>query len=162
MEDIKKTKRKLLITTDAFLPHWDGIARFLMEIIPGLQDEYEINIIAPKFEGHMPHIEGVKIHRMPLVKIQIADSYPAFPKFGLFKKLVKESDIIFNQTLGPIGMNAIKYGKKYKKPIISYMHIIEWETIPKSIKRGKWFAKLLALICTRHYYNKCDLLLVPT
>jgi glycosyltransferase involved in cell wall biosynthesis len=156
------TKKRLLITTDAFLPHWDGIARFLLEIIPGLKNDYDITIIAPKFEVQIPTIEGVKIVRMPLIKILVADKYGSLPKFGEFKEIVKNSDLIFNQTLGPIGMTAIRYGKRYKKPVISYIHIIEWELVPKSIKRGKVFAKVMAKWFTRYYYNRCNLLLVPT
>lgn len=155
-------KKKLLITTDAFLPHWDGIARFLSEIIPRLNQDYEITIIAPKFEGKEPKIDGIKIIRMPLVKIQVADSFGAFPRFGQFKELVKNSDLVFNQTLGPIGMTAIRYARRYKKPVISYIHIIEWELVPKSIRRGKLLAKILARWFTRYYYNRCNLLLVPT
>ena len=60
-EPIIKEKRKLLITSDAFLPHWDGIARFLTEIIPRLKDDFEITLICPKFEGETPRIPGVKI-----------------------------------------------------------------------------------------------------
>ena len=39
---------KLLIASDAFIPRWDGVARFLYEIIPLLK-EYEITVVAPDY-----------------------------------------------------------------------------------------------------------------
>ena len=160
-EKIIKEKRKLLITTDAFLPHWDGVARFLSEIIPRLKNDFEITVICPKFEGAPPRIPGVKIIRMPLLKIQFADTYPAKPIAKEIKREVKNCDLIFNQTIAPIGLAAIKYGKKYKKPIISYIHIIEWNLVKKSLKRFRWIAGWFAKILARKKYNKCNLLLVP-
>ena len=43
------TKPRLVIATDNFLPRWDGIARFLGEIIPRLLQEYDITVISPDY-----------------------------------------------------------------------------------------------------------------
>ena len=59
-------KRRLLITTDNFLPRWDGISRFLSEIIPRLKETYEITVIAPDY-GHVS-IDGIEIVKVPLKK----------------------------------------------------------------------------------------------
>ena len=52
-------KKKLVISTDCFLPRWDGIARFLLEIIPRLSRYYDITVIAPKFEGTLKGFEKI-------------------------------------------------------------------------------------------------------
>ena len=51
--------KRLLITTDSFLPRWDGIARMLSEIIPKLSQKYEITVVAPKFIGKSVKFKGV-------------------------------------------------------------------------------------------------------
>jgi glycosyltransferase involved in cell wall biosynthesis len=156
-------KRKLLITTDTFLSRMrrDGIGRFLSEIIPKLKRDYEITVIAPRFEG-MQMAEGVKFVTMPLLNLRFADLFVSIPKRKIIRRLVKESDLIFNQTLGPIGMTAIGCARRYRKPVISYIHLIEWLLIPKSIKHFRWIAGFLIKRVAKHYYKKCRLLLVPT
>jgi len=39
--------KKLLIATDGFLPRWDGISSFLNELIPRIEDDYQLTVIAP-------------------------------------------------------------------------------------------------------------------
>ena len=154
-------KQKLLIATGCFLPRWDGIARFLLEIIPKLQEKYEITIVAPDFPGKGPQIEGVHIVRIPLSFLQFGD-YPT-PKlcFRKLRKLVKQHDIIFSQTIGPIGSAAILAAKKFKKPIVAFTHSIEWELFSKSVKRFGGVIFNLVRWWARWLYNKCTLLIVP-
>ena len=49
-------KKKLLIATDNFLPRWDGIARFLVELIPALTHKFDVTIVAPRFPGRIPDL----------------------------------------------------------------------------------------------------------
>lgn len=154
--------KKLLITTDNYLPRWDGIARFLSEIIPRLTKQYEITIIAPEF-GPVLLPKHTRLIAIPLSRFKVGD-YP-IPKFQYkrIKSQVENADIIFNQTLGPIGISTIRASKKLKKKIITYTHSLEWELVPKSmmgLKRKfsypfvKFFSKLM--------YNSMDALLVPS
>ena len=69
--------KKLLISTDSFLPRWDGIARMLSEIIPRISGKYDVTVIAPQFHGRMPKYRGVKIIRVPLSGVQLGDYPPA-------------------------------------------------------------------------------------
>ena len=86
-------KKKLLIATDSFLPRWDGIARFLNEIIPLLVEKYDVTVIAPKF-GKLPHYDQVKIETFPVRKISFNGYSPANTSFGKIKNLIKENEII--------------------------------------------------------------------
>src|SRR3989344_3764110 len=103
---------KLLITTDCFLPRWDGIARFLSELIPQLKKQFEITVVAPDFEGITQKKEDIRIVQLPLGKIRFADIRFAKSAKKKIKELVKEADVVFNQTIGPIGISAIRSAEK--------------------------------------------------
>ncbi len=157
--------KKLLIATDSFLPRWDGIARFLNEIIPNLSDEYDITVIAPKFNGKLTGFKNINIIRIPLSRLHVADYTPA--KFSIRKiiKAVREADIVWTQTIGPIGIQTILVARFFRKPLVAYIHSLEWELFTKSLSLKNPFRKLIysfTKIITRYLYNKCNLLLVPS
>ena len=155
-------KPNLLITTDCFLPRWDGIARFLSELLPVLTKYFQVTIIAPNFPGKLIKFKGVKIIRLPLLPMQFGDIYFARVNKRLIKEKVSKADLIFNQTIGPIGMAAIKAAHKEKKPVISYVHNIEWELSSKAVKYFQKSVWHLVKKLARKHYNKCNLLIVPS
>ncbi len=152
--------KKLVIATDGFLPRWDGIVRFLLEIVPKLQEDYEIRILAPKFEGDFYNPFDCEVIRFDLLKIPFGDIYFSKPKSK--KDYIKDADLVFVQSLGSIGMATINAAAKLNKPIIAYTHLIEWDLVLKSIKRFKKFSKFNTKQLARYFYNKCDLLICPT
>jgi len=155
-------KNKLLIATDNFLPRWDGIARMLSEIIPPLSSKYNITVIAPDFGDYEdPKIKLIKI---PLKKLKIGDF--SVSKFALRKirAEVKNTDVVFTQTIGPIGGLAILFAWRHKQPLVSYIHSLEWELVPKATGTPVFKTILYYLMkrLTRKLYNKCDVLIVPS
>src|SRR3989338_9882834 len=70
-----KIKKKLLIATDSFLPRWDGITRFLTEIIPRLKDNYEITVIAPEFPGEI-YIAKIEVENRESYKFYMLNFCP--------------------------------------------------------------------------------------
>jgi glycosyltransferase involved in cell wall biosynthesis len=155
-------KQKLLITTDCFLPRWDGIARFLSELIPALTKKYQVTVIAPKFPGRLKRFKGAKIIRLPLIPIRFGDIHFARANSRIIKEEVKKSDLVFNQTIGPIGMRAIKQAHKQNKPVISYVHNIEWELSSWAITHFQKIVWHLVRRIARKHYTKCNLLIVPS
>ncbi|MBU3942017.1 MAG: glycosyltransferase family 4 protein [Nanoarchaeota archaeon] len=158
-------KKKLLIATDSFLPRWDGIARFLNEILPKLSADYDITVIAPRFNGQLAEFKDISIIRIPLSRIRVGDYTPA--KFCIRKviKAVKQADIVWTQTIGPIGAPAILAARFFRKPLAVYIHSIEWELFSKSISRKNPFRNSISLFtkaAARCLYNKCSLLIVPS
>lgn len=154
-------KKKLLIATDNFLPRWDGISRFLNEILPLLATEYELTIVAPDFGKVKTDFTMKKIE---LSKYGLGDYKLAKLKPKLIKKLVKKSDMVFTQTVGSIGATAVLYARKYKKPVVSFIHSIEWELVPMSTKNiilRRLLFPFMRLYC-RFIYNKSDLLILPS
>jgi len=158
-------KKKLLIATDSFLPRWDGIARFLNEILPKLSADYDITVIAPRFNGQLAEFKDISIIRIPLSRIRVGDYTPA--KFCIRRviKAVKQADIVWTQTIGPIGAPAILAARFFRKPLAAYIHSIEWELFSKSISRKNPFRNLISFLtkaAARCLYNKCSLLMVPS
>ncbi|MBR9703654.1 glycosyltransferase family 4 protein, partial [Candidatus Woesearchaeota archaeon] len=152
---------KILITTDNFLPRWDGIARFLNEILPRLKGN-EITVVAPDFGKCIP--KGFTLISIPLGKRIVGDYRAAKYDFKTVKAAVKEADIIFNQTLGPIGIAAILSAKSCGKPIVSFTHSLEWELVPRALHGNFWqrIAFPLVKLGTRFLLNRCTALIVPS
>lgn len=153
--------KKLLIATDCFLPRWDGIVRFLLEIIPTLKEEYEITILAPNF-GDYKKIPDVNIVRFSVFKVNFGDIEFSGFNYSKIKKYVNESDLVFVQTIGPIGTSAIRAARKWKIPVIAYVHSIEWELATRSLNKFKWLTNMFTRWYARRHYNRCDLLIVPS
>ncbi len=155
-------KKKIVITTDCFLPRWDGITRFLLEIIPRIKDDYEITILAPNFPGEHITFHNVTIIRYSLLPLSFGDITFSTFHYREIKKEIAKADIVFNQTIGPIGICSILAAKKLQKPIISYIHSIEWELTTKSVKYLKLFIHLATRFLAKFLYSRCSLLIVPT
>ena len=158
VEELLDRKKKLVIATDNFLPRWDGIARFLSEIISRLHNHYEIIVIAPDFGTYEdPHIKLVKI---PLMKLLKVGDFP-IPQFKrkTIGDVIKEADIVFSQTIGPVGITAIRMAKRYKKPLASFIHTIEWELVPRAM--GSTLLKKYGRTA-RRLYNSSDMLIMPS
>jgi glycosyltransferase involved in cell wall biosynthesis len=157
-------KKKLLIATDNFFPRWDGIVRFLSEIIPRLKDKYDITVIAPDF-GHYDTGWGdsVRIIKIPVQKLRVGDFNPAKIKYSIIKKEVRKTDIVFSQTIGPIGFLTITAARRNRKKVVSFIHSIEWELVTRAMGLSllkKYLTKVTKGV-VRRIYKKSDLLIVP-
>ncbi len=153
--------KKLLIISDNYAPRLDGIARFLLEIIPRLKDYFNITVLCPDFGNTTNEIKHIKI---PLFKFLIADFKVAKLKLKTIKNAVKDSDVVFVQTISVLGFYGIKYAKKFKKPIVIYKHSIEWELVPDAVNKPFLSRFLYSFVraFTKKLYNKCDIILTPS
>ena len=157
--------KKLLIATDSFVPRMDGIARFLLQIIPALQREFEITVIAPAFQGEQQDPPGIKVIRIPLHHITFGDWPLPKWKSKVVCKAVDEADVVFSQSIGPIGTIAIDRAHKTDKNAIAYIHSVEWELAARALSHSRIFEWLIYALSKGHIqqvYNKCSLLMVPT
>ena len=158
-------KQKLLIVTDNFLPQWDGVTRFLVEVIPKLSKSYDVTVLAPDFSGSSIFFPDVKIFRFPLSMLVVNNFQLAYPQYKNFEPYIKEADIVWTQGIGSLGSSAIYIAKRYKKPLIAYIHSIEWALVEKSVPGPlifKQLASLLTQVFANWLYNKCDILMMPT
>ncbi|MBU0461590.1 MAG: glycosyltransferase family 4 protein, partial [Nanoarchaeota archaeon] len=105
---------------------------------------------------------GVRIILFPLMKFQVGDYTPPKPDLRVIRKEVKQADIIWSQTIGPIGGACMDLAKRSKKPVIAYIHSVEWELFSKSLKHFRRTVMAASKFFVKNVYNKCDLLLVPS
>ncbi len=155
--------KKLLIATDCFLPRWDGVASFLNELIPRIQEDFEITIIAPNFGELLPRYKA-HIIRFPVYNVNMGDYKPATIKYNILREEIKKTDIVFVQSLGPIGIYSIILGKNLKKPVIRYNHTLEWELFPNAMTNEflKVPVNTVVKFLSVMLYNKCSELIVPS
>ena len=161
-------KKKLLIATDCFLPRWDGIARFLLDMIPSLKNDFDITVIAPDFKGDSSFFEELKdipIIRLPLSRIHIADFIVAKADKKIIEKHVKNADVLWVHTISTIGRRTIDLGKQFNKKTVFLIHSLDHELVAKSLNlpiiiRDAW--NVIGKKNILSYYEKCDVLLTPS
>jgi len=157
--------KKILIATDTFLPKIDGVSIFLTKVIPELSKYYDITLVCPKFPGNIKDYDYIKIIRTKISRIKIANYNIPLPKNKQIKDLVKNSDLIWIQSIGPIGYNVLKNAKKLNKKVIAYVHAIEgkrFSMCSETTSRLKLFLNYLTKIYERSFYNKCDKLMLSS
>jgi glycosyltransferase involved in cell wall biosynthesis len=158
-------KKKLVIASDSFMPRWDGIARFLSDLIPNIKDIYDITVLAPEHQGEFKPIEGVKIIRFPLSFLKFGDFVLPTADLKLIKQTIKEADIVMINSIGPIGAFSIIYAHKFKKPSCAYIHSIDWELWAKATTYShalQYLVHFFSKIYARWLYRKCTIIIVPS
>jgi L-malate glycosyltransferase len=155
-------KKHIVIATDCFLPRWDGVTRFLLEILARIKKDFKVTILAPDFPGEKIRIKDITIIRFPVMKRELGDIQFSKFAYSKVKKHIANADVIFNQTIGPIGIMSILAAKKLNKPVVAFIHSIEWELTTKSVKYGKHFTNIATRLLAKWLYRKCTLLIVPT
>ncbi len=160
-------KKRLLIPTDAFTPRWDGIARFLHEIIPELTDEFDVEVIAPLFpgfEGWVDKEKRYKIIRVKSSRIRVSDYYFTRFAFSTIKRAVKKADIVWTQAIMPMGVLGILLAKHFDKPLVATIHSFEWELARDSMPRWnplRLISPFVVRRLSRFFYNKASRIIVP-
>jgi glycosyltransferase involved in cell wall biosynthesis len=156
-------RKKLVILTDNFYPRKDGISRFLGEIIPRISTLYDVHLICPDY-GSIVGYDQIKITKISLSKYSYGDITPAkfYPK-KLFS-IIKNADIIFSQTIGPIGGVGLFIAQLLRKKTISYIHSVEWELFSKATKNTtlKKYAPTITKKIVRYLYGHCSKIIVPS
>jgi glycosyltransferase involved in cell wall biosynthesis len=157
--------KTIVVASDSYLPRWDGISRFLFEIVPRLSKKYKVIVIAPNFSGQSRIFENVYVLRIPLTHLKAGDyQIPKF-RFGAISKAISKADLVWVNTSGSIGICSILLAKLMKKPLLYFVHSIDWELFQLSIKGPlfkKRFVKFLTRFIQRFLLNRTDLVMVPS
>ncbi len=169
-----KERRKLLIASDSTLPRLDGISMFLSNIVPRLEKDFDITILAPMFDVKDitldKSIVGRKFGNVRNIYTKLspfkAGDYPIpFYPSSKAKEEVRKADIVFVHSIGPVGVTAIHYAKKYRKPTAVYVHSIDVDLWRKSVRYPKFLKDLVkkfARMMMIYAYRRCDYLLLPS
>ncbi|MEM0231312.1 MAG: glycosyltransferase family 4 protein [Candidatus Woesearchaeota archaeon] len=161
-------KKNLLIATDTFPPRVDGVSKFLQQAVPKLIKDFNITILAPDFGpsgSELEGIEGVRIVKFRVGKKSWGELKLAHPSFFKILKEVKNSDIVFVQSIAPVGILTVFAAKILRKNVVAYTHVIEWQIVVehlgfKGLLRTlvQWFVKIVAIAT----YRNCSLILTPS
>lgn len=160
--------KKLLITTDTFLPKKDGITRFLEQIVPHLTKHFEVTILAPSFTSAFREdsFYGAKVFRFPVYKRFEIASYPSVRlHYRKVKAYVRNADVVWINSAAPLGFMSLFAAKKLKKPVLAYIHALEWEQLTHVAVRStflKFFLLRFLSKFERYIYNKCTTLMLPS
>lgn len=157
-------KPSLVIVTDNFVPRRDGIVRFLEEIIPRLNQHFSITVIAPDYKHKNVDLPNIKTVRIPLSKRVVGDFRPAKIRPWRMYRTLKKADLVFTQTIGPIGGLGLFMAQKMRRKTVSFIHSLEWELFPTAVRK-KYLKKHLPKFTrklVRMLYSKCTAMIVPS
>jgi glycosyltransferase involved in cell wall biosynthesis len=156
--------KEVLILSDNFLPRHDGVVRFLLEVIPFLKKHFSLTLVVPKYKDKEVDIPGVRIVYIPVGKKFVGDfPVPKYKPLTIVKE-IKRADIIFSQTLGPIGGLGQLFAKLLHKPVASYIHSIEWELVVHSkevVSKKKILVRLVKRL-VKFILSSNKVLIVPS
>lgn len=113
-------KKKVLLVTDYFYPHWTGISKAMLNMVDILKDEFDFTILTVRFDTSLPYTEKVK--GASIIREDYAFSLSrAKYSFNLVFKAISEvpkHDIVFinspNTNILPITLIAKIAGKPVK------------------------------------------------
>lgn len=154
-------KIKVLYVADTFLPKKDGVIRFILESSKRLGRDFEVSFLVPKLDGSevAARTLNAKTYFVPVRRFKIADYPPPKPVSKVVNEAIDNADIVFVNSIAPLGASAIKYARSKQKKIIAFAHAIEWELLAYATRFPDKAAGILKPII-RRIYNKCNLILV--
>jgi glycosyltransferase involved in cell wall biosynthesis len=142
-------------------PGHDGVTRVLYKLIEGLE-QYNINsmffsaIIPPEDE------QQVEMFRVPSITFPLYKEYRfAVPGYKHFEQALKNfnPDIIHINSPCSLGYAAIKYGQRYRVPVVAtyHTHFVSYARYykVKALESVSWNY-------FRNIYNKCQAVYVPS
>jgi glycosyltransferase involved in cell wall biosynthesis len=159
----QEKKIHLVIATDNFLPRRDGVVSFLNEILPRLKKSFTITIICPDSKKR-PSISGVSFLFIPLSSKKAGDfNFAKIAPKKIFPT-IKKADIVFSQTIGPVGATSLFLAQRLRKKNVSFIHSIDWELASKALssKILKFFVNRLVKLLAKHLYSRSTHLLIPS
>lgn len=135
MEQNKKLK--IAVFTDSFYPGVGGTEQATLGLANALKNmNNQVIVCCPKFKGYDDSKFAFDVLRTNSIKLTDND-YMALPSVsGRFKKQIKnfKPDIIHCQSVSGMTRYALKYGKKYKIPVLITVHTKFKTAFSKNIK----------------------------
>ena len=161
-------KVKVAFFTDMLVRNFDGAAKTMYQLIdriPGESFEYLFFCGIPP--ENSPKLRYVKV---PAVTIFFNASYkaalPQFRKTDITTTMRRfKPDVIHISTPSPLGYFALQYAKKNNIPVLSIYHTHFISYMQYYFKYTPFlinFAESITAKVYKDFYNKCDLVYVPT
>jgi glycosyltransferase involved in cell wall biosynthesis len=153
---------KILYVADTAPPKKDGVVRFMLETYKRLNSEkFEVSFLLPKIEGaeKIARTMNLNVTFVPVRRFTVATYPPAIPKSKIIKEVIENTDVVFINSIAPLGGSALTYANKIGKPVVEFVHSLEWEHFAYATKFPDKYAKVLKPI-VRRAYNKSNVLVV--
>lgn len=158
-------QKKILIVSDTYRPKVDGTIHFIDQFCKRTHKIVELTLLVPKFgDGEKSAFANTLFLKTSKIIVPLP-TYPSMAlsreNFKIIKNAVKTNEIIFIQGPAIASMLATYYGWRYKKRVVTYLHVLPWELFRQSQK------KLLQLFTTVvekisiFFYNQSSFILVP-
>jgi len=159
MAELKRIK--VLFVSDTFFPRIDGIVRFLSEVTKRISPLFEISFLAPNLYGSEDAAKKLKrkAYLCPTSKFKIKEFPITHPNYELVRKSIENSDIVFINSIAPLGASALLHAHSVKKPVVVYIHAIDWELLAYATNFPNRAVNLLKPVI-RRMYARADLLIV--
>jgi len=155
-------KPKILFVADTAPPKKDGVVRFMLETAQRINAEkFDISFLLPKLEGTEQSMKTMNLDAtyVPVRRFKIATYPPANPKSKIVREQIDGADLVFINSIAPLGSSALKYASKIGKPVVEFVHSIDWELFAFATRFPDKYANVLKPI-VRRLYNKSNLLLI--
>ncbi len=155
---------RILYATDSYYPKIDGVVRYIDETSRLLSKNHEIGILAPSF-GEDPGTEyrnGLEINRLRSVDLAVHGYGFAFPHYGEAKKVVLRYDIVFVQSIAPLGSIALFAAKHNRRPILAFVHCLESVSMEAAFRQLFSPFRRLMDFYSQRLYMRCDRLLLES
>ena len=121
----------------------------------------QVRVLAPDFPGGRVALPGVDVDTFPLIGLKFGDFQFARPDLGVLDAAVMESDVVFNQSMGLVGLASLALARRRRKPFVSFIHSIDWDLVGHALRCGS-LARLGTKWLARVFYNRCSLLCYPS
>ena len=158
-------QKKILIVSDTYHPKVDGTIQFIDQFCKRTHKTVELTLLVPKFgDGEKSAFANTLFLKTSKIIVPLP-TYPSmalsWENFKIIKTAIKTNDIIFIQGPAIASMLATFYGWRYKKRVVTYLHVLPWELFHQSQKKlfrfFTTFIRKVSILC----YNRSSFVLVP-
>ncbi|MBU7004085.1 MAG: glycosyltransferase [Theionarchaea archaeon] len=154
---------RILYASDSYHPKNDGVVRYIDETSRLLAEKHEVGVIAPTFRAKGDDDPNwVDIHRLKSIDIEFHGYGFTFPAYGEAKKVVLDYDLVFVQSIAPLGSISLLAAKHNRKPLVAFLHCME--SVSMGAAYGPLFAPWKGLMdfYSQRLYMRCDSLLLES
>jgi len=158
------SQMRILYATDSYHPKTDGVVRYIDETSKLLAKKHEVGVIAPEFgvgnSSHDP--EGIEVHRLKSINLNVHGYEFTFPAYGEAKKVVLNYDILFLQSIAPLGSISLFAAKHNRRPILAFLHCLESVSMEAAFRSlfSPW--RRFMDFYSQRLYLRCDTLLLES
>jgi len=160
---------KIVIASDFFYPHVNGVATFCYNLAAGLvKDGHQVMVLAPSVDrrAHTEHHHGYTIRRLPSVPLRVYPLRVALrPADEIRRALIGfQPDVMHAQSPLEVGRNSIVEARKLGIPIVSTNHAMPDNLVDnlRVLLPLKYPIDRIMRLYGSYLHKKTDIITMPT